>query len=317
MEHSLVEVITEQSAAPGRKHAPPRRVHREIAIRSWQGEPDDPVNELGGVGWIRAVEWIPYQASNFVTPPFPGYTSGHSTFSRAGAEVLAAFTGSDYFPGGLGVFVAEQDDYLDFEQGPSETVVLQWATYADAADEAGLSRRFGGIHPYYDDFPGRVQGADIGHAAWARAQQFYAAAVEPAADVAVCLGAEGQGQTQLVDSVAAASLQQLGFTLGACFDGASPEQPEIGADPTVGAIVAEGVAVPGGPGVLGLAALPTDTTSTEPGADAADSNLATESVTDSTAAASTPEGLEAVEPVDPAALRERLRERAKRRATDR
>jgi hypothetical protein len=127
----------------------------KIAIKAWRGEPADPLTEIGGAGWIRAIDWMPYQASNFVTPPFPGYTSGHSTFSRAGAVVLAEFTGSEFFPGGLGTFVAEGGEYLRFEDGPTETVTLQWATYADAADEAGLSRRFGGIHPWYDDFPGR------------------------------------------------------------------------------------------------------------------------------------------------------------------
>jgi hypothetical protein len=150
----------------------------QIAIRAWRGEPQDPATETGGVGWIRAIEWMPYQASNFVTPPFPGYTSGHSTFSRAAAEVLAAFTGSDYFPGGLGAFVAHGHEFLVFEDGPSDTVELQWATYADAADEAGLSRRHGGIHPWFDDFPGRVQGKDIGDAAFERAQLFFNRSLE-------------------------------------------------------------------------------------------------------------------------------------------
>jgi hypothetical protein len=169
----LIELITAESTAPGERHEHLWRRVGEIAIRAWQGEPDDPATEIGGVGWIRAVEWMPYQASNFVTPPFPGYTSGHSTFSRAAAEVLAAFTGSDYFPGGMGTFTAYRNEYLRFEEGPTETVTLQWATYSDAADEAGLSRRHGGIHPWYDDFPGRVQGEDVGLSAFERALVFY------------------------------------------------------------------------------------------------------------------------------------------------
>ena len=76
----------------------------------------------------------------FVTPPFAGYVSGHSTFSRAAAEVLSIITGSPYFPGGIGEFKAEKDRFLSFESGPSVDVVLQWATYKDAADECGLSR---------------------------------------------------------------------------------------------------------------------------------------------------------------------------------
>jgi hypothetical protein len=169
----LIEVITSETTAAGQRHEHLAGLEGEIAIHAWRGQPADPETELGGAGWIWAPEWMPYQASNFVTPPFPGYTSGHSTFSRSAAEVLAAFTGSEYFPGGLGSFTAERNEYLELEEGPSETVVLQWATYADAADEAGLSRRFGGIHPRYDDYPARAQGRRIGRAAWARAQTFY------------------------------------------------------------------------------------------------------------------------------------------------
>src|SRR5207247_1641208 len=76
-------------------------------------------------------------------------------------------------PGGLGIFVAEANQYLTFELGPTQTVVLQWATYFDASDQAGISRRFGGIHPSYDDYPARVAGSTIGKKAWARAQQLY------------------------------------------------------------------------------------------------------------------------------------------------
>jgi hypothetical protein len=59
------------------------------------------------------------------------------------------------------------------ENGPSGTVELQWATYYDAADQAGVSRRFGGIHPYYDDYRARVAGAQIGQKAWSRARQLF------------------------------------------------------------------------------------------------------------------------------------------------
>ena len=60
------------------------------------------------------------------------------------AEVLTACTGSPWFPAGMGSFIARKNQYLVFERGPSQMVVLQWASYFDAADQAGLSRRFGG-----------------------------------------------------------------------------------------------------------------------------------------------------------------------------
>ena len=95
--------------------------------------------------WILAANWIPYQLPTFVTPAFPGYVSGHSTFSRAAAEVLTAITGSEYFPGGLSGYTIPAGS-LKFEQGPTTDIRLQWATYYDAADQAGQSRLWGGIH---------------------------------------------------------------------------------------------------------------------------------------------------------------------------
>ena len=88
----------------------------------WRGEPGARATEVGGVGWIRAIDWIPYQRRTFVTPAFPGYVSGHSTFSRAAAEVLTLMTGSAFFPGGLLESTFAANRYLGFERGPSADV---------------------------------------------------------------------------------------------------------------------------------------------------------------------------------------------------
>jgi hypothetical protein len=172
LEPGLVEVITVESSAPGERHEDLADHVGEIAIWSWRGEPDDVEAEVGGVGWIRAVEWVPYQRSTFVTPAFAAYVSGHSTFSRAGAEILTAITGSPYFPGGLGEWRVEAGE-LEFEAGPADVVALQWATYADAADEAGISRLYGGIHVRADDLEGRIIGVEVGTNAWSRAEEFF------------------------------------------------------------------------------------------------------------------------------------------------
>jgi hypothetical protein len=137
----------------------------ETFIRAWAGFPKDPATQASGVRWIRGVDWVPYQLPTFVTPAFAGYVSGHSTFSRAAAEVLTAFTGSSYFPGGL-YEVPVPRGRLKIEQGPSRDLTLQWATYFDAADAAGTSRLFMGIHVPPDDFAGRRVGAQCGKAAW-------------------------------------------------------------------------------------------------------------------------------------------------------
>jgi hypothetical protein len=166
----LIEVVTPESSAPGQRHESLAAHAGEIAIFTWSAGQD---GQPGGVGWILASDWLPYQRDTFVTPAFPGYVSGHSTFSRAAAEVLARMTGSIYFPGGLGTFTAHQDEFLEFEQGPSTDVVLQWATYYDAADQAGLSRLYGGIHVPADDTPGRVMGSVCGITAWNLANGYF------------------------------------------------------------------------------------------------------------------------------------------------
>ncbi|WP_421876712.1 T9SS type A sorting domain-containing protein [Marinoscillum sp.] len=135
----------------------------KIKIKAWKG-PDfitDPETDEAKVGWILAENWWPYQRPTFITPPFAGYVSGHSTYSRAAADILTQLTGSPYFPGGLGEFVAKKNEFLVFEEGPSTDLVLQWASYRDASDQCSLSRIWGGIHPPADDIPGRIIGAEI------------------------------------------------------------------------------------------------------------------------------------------------------------
>ena len=140
----------------------------KIKFHAWRG-PDfieDEETDTAGVGWILAENWWPYQRPTFVTPPFAGYVSGHSTYSRAAAEVLAALTGDAYFPGGMSGFEIEAKEFLVFEDGPSVDMTLQWATYRDASDQCSLSRIWGGIHPPIDDIPGRLMGIDIGRDAF-------------------------------------------------------------------------------------------------------------------------------------------------------
>ncbi|MGI9270266.1 MAG: vanadium-dependent haloperoxidase [Woeseiaceae bacterium] len=147
----------------------------KIKVRAWRGprEVQNPIVDTAGVDWILAELWWPYQRPSFVTPPFAGYVSGHSTYSRAAAEVLTALTGSEYFPGGMSGFEIQANEFLVFEDGPTVDMTLQWATYRDASDQCSLSRIWGGIHPPVDDIPGRVIGEQIGIDAYARAMQFF------------------------------------------------------------------------------------------------------------------------------------------------
>ena len=147
----------------------------KIKLYSWKGPEfiDDPLVDEAGVDWILAENWWPYQRPSFVTPPFAGYVSGHSTYSRAAAELLTALTGDSFFPGGMGEFHCPKNEFLVFEEGPSVDVTLQWATYRDASDQCSLSRIWGGIHPPVDDIPGRLIGMQIGVEAFEFAENLF------------------------------------------------------------------------------------------------------------------------------------------------
>lgn len=135
----------------------------KIKLFTWRGPDyvDNQSEDVGGVDWILAENWWPYQQYAFPTPPFAGYVSGHSCFSTAASEIMAYITGSPYFPGGLQTHTFKKDAFLNFEKGPSEDLVLQWATYREASDETCLSRIYGGIHPPIDDIRGRQMGEKV------------------------------------------------------------------------------------------------------------------------------------------------------------
>jgi hypothetical protein len=177
LRNGIIEVITAESSTAGERHAHLADHLGEIAIYAWQGPDyiDDEETDTADVGWILAGDWWPYQRPSFVTPPFAGYVSGHSTYSRAASELMTIVTGSEYFPGGMSDFRAPQNEFLVFEDGPSQDIVLQWATYHDASDQTSLSRIWGGIHPPADDIAGRHMGQEIARDAIELAKTYFEA----------------------------------------------------------------------------------------------------------------------------------------------
>jgi hypothetical protein len=97
--------------------------------------------------------------------------SGHSTFSAAGAEVLKLFTGSDRF--GDSVTFPPGSSVIEPGVTPKEPVTLSWSTFSEAADQAGISRRYGGIHFEMGDLAGRATGRVVAKQAWKESLRYF------------------------------------------------------------------------------------------------------------------------------------------------
>ncbi|MGP1345451.1 MAG: vanadium-dependent haloperoxidase, partial [Phycisphaerales bacterium] len=155
----LIELVDAESSASSQRHE--GLTPGELAIYCWRGNPDHPNTQVSGAGWMPATSWLPYQGADFITPAFPGYPSGHSTYSAAAATILALHTGSDEIPGGPIRFTAGGESFLELEHGPAHAVELEWHSFSEAAAEAGKSRLWGGIHPWFDDAGGQRVGREV------------------------------------------------------------------------------------------------------------------------------------------------------------
>jgi hypothetical protein len=137
---------------------------RDKKIRTWGG-PGKGTVEMDGL------QWMPYQLATSPTPPFPDYVSGHSSYSGAAARILALWTGSDRF--GKSVTLPIGSSKIEPGLTPSRPITLRWETFTDAANEAGMSRRYGGIHFASADLAGRRLGRLVADRAWAKAQSYF------------------------------------------------------------------------------------------------------------------------------------------------
>jgi hypothetical protein len=106
-----------------------------------------------------ATEADPDFTSFIGTPPFPAYTSGHSTFSGSSSRLGALFFGSD-------------DVAFEAESDLLPGVVRSFASLSEAAEEAGQSRIYGGIHWQYDNTFGLSSGQAL-------AEHVFASFLEP------------------------------------------------------------------------------------------------------------------------------------------
>ncbi|EDX82796.1 hypothetical protein S7335_1099 [Synechococcus sp. PCC 7335] len=133
-----------------------------FVIEAWGGSAQ-------GTRTILANNFLTYQTPDGdPSPPFAEYTSGHSSFSAAGAEILKRFTGEDDFGSSITFDIGTSRFENLFT--PKEEITLSWDTFTEAADEAGLSRIYGGIHFEDGDLNGRALGRQVAESAWNKVQ---------------------------------------------------------------------------------------------------------------------------------------------------
>jgi ferredoxin len=135
-------------------------------VKGWAGPGKGIITEDGSA-------WIPYQEPGIVTPPFAEYTSGHSAFSGASSQVFVQFAGTDVFKAALSITIAAGSSTIEPNLVPAAATTLSFKSFTDAANQAGLSRRYGGIHFAQADKNGRTLGSQIGNAAWAKALTYF------------------------------------------------------------------------------------------------------------------------------------------------
>lgn len=113
-------------------------------------------------------EWCPYSPQTFITPPFPGYTSGHATVSGACAKTIELFTGSDKFG------FAERRRHCELtEKAAGDMMVLDLPTWSGTAEMAALSRALGGYHIPTDNNVGLEVGRKIATWSWPKYQEYF------------------------------------------------------------------------------------------------------------------------------------------------
>ena len=138
-----------------------RHYHKGEKVKGWAGVE-------GGVREMPAEEWHPYSPANFITPPFPGYTSGHATVSGACAKGIELFTGSDAYG------FAEKRSHCELtEKTAGEMMMLDLPTWSATAEMAALSRALGGYHIPTDNNVGLKVGREIAVWSWPKYQEYF------------------------------------------------------------------------------------------------------------------------------------------------
>jgi hypothetical protein len=98
----------------------------------------------GNPNTVADPNWLPLSGA---TPADPSYPGAHSTISAAGADVLASFYGNN--------------DSFSVTSPALPGVSRSFTSFGDAAQEAGLSRIFAGVHTRLDHIAGLALGDNV------------------------------------------------------------------------------------------------------------------------------------------------------------
>src|SRR5262249_40127243 len=142
--------------------------YKDKQIEAWAGPGK-------GTKLIPAADWRPYSPPTFVTPPFPGFPSGHATASGAASRMLELFTGSHRFGAvafqEAGFLTGEADAPIAQMQSrdgkppadlpASKEVRIPLPTFTATAEMAAMSRLLGGYHVRVDNDEGLILGRRI------------------------------------------------------------------------------------------------------------------------------------------------------------
>jgi hypothetical protein len=130
-------------------------------IKGWAG-PEGGVKEMNGE------DWHPYSPQSFITPPFPGYTSGHATVSAACAKTIELWTGSDDFG-----FIERRAHCELTEKSAGVMMTLELKTWSGTAEMAALSRAMGGYHIPVDNNVGLKVGRELATWSFPKYQEYF------------------------------------------------------------------------------------------------------------------------------------------------
>jgi hypothetical protein len=173
LEPGLIELITAESSAARPAPRAPRRLRRRARHQGLARRARRLHDQLSGVGWVRAPSGCRTRSATSSRPRSRASSRGTAPSAAPLPRCSRRDRGSVRSRWARQRPPSRRTSRSPSSRGPASTLKLQWASWYDAADQAGQSRLWGGIHIEPDDFVGRRLGALVGTEATAHARKFF------------------------------------------------------------------------------------------------------------------------------------------------